>query len=89
MRTCKVCKINKEYNYFIMDEFGRYLHKDEDGKIWHGKQCGSCFTKYVKSTSGKKSLAVINCVICNKEFKQKAIKQTVCSKECYSRKIEV
>jgi hypothetical protein len=79
MRTCKKCGKTKEYNYFTRDEFGRSLHKDEDGYLWHGKQCGVCFTEYVKSKSGKKPLSVINCIICNKEFKQKTIRQKKCN----------
>lgn len=89
MRTCKVCKKEKEFNYFRLDERCRSVHKDEDGKIWHGKVCFECFQEYQKSVSGKTHLKKINCVTCGKAVLQKTVRQKACSLKCYklSRKV--
>jgi hypothetical protein len=83
MRTCKVCGVEKEYVYLCLNGQGRAVYKDENGKIWHSRTCSDCFTSYVKSKAGKQPLKLINCLVCRKEFQQKAIKQKTCCKQCY------
>lgn len=77
MKTCKVCGVEKESEYLCLNTQGRAVYKDENGKIWHGKQCSDCFTKYVKSKAGKTPLSLLVCS-CGVEFKQRAIRQKKC-----------
>lgn len=96
MRICKKCKISQEYNYLTLNSQGKAVYKDENGGIWHGKTCYSCFKQQIKSSShvgltGRKKIALksFTCVVCGISGIKKAIKQTVCSKTCYKQKISV
>jgi hypothetical protein len=83
VRVCKECNKEKQYIYFCLDGQGRSVYKDEDGHIWHGRSCYICFKSYIKTKAEKIPLCDVICKHCGKSFKQRAIKQFVCSKECY------
>lgn len=82
-RVCKKCGVEKEYNFLCLNTQGRSVYKDETDKIWHSKICYACHLKYVKDRSTDRHLAIISCPACQKEFKQKVIRQVACSRACY------
>lgn len=47
-RTCKVCNVEKEYNYLTLDAIGRAIYKDQYDGIWHGKKCYACHKNKMK-----------------------------------------
>ncbi len=89
MRTCKECLVSKEYRYFLRDDHGRAVHKDESGGIWHGRVCYDCQKLYVKKMSGKVELSTIECELCGKVVAQSAKRQRTCSKECYKELVKI
>lgn len=82
-RVCKVCLKEKQHNYLALNEQGRSVHKDEEGRIWHGKTCASCFAAYVKQKAGLPPLEKKICGFCGKEYMQKMAKQIYCCKICF------
>lgn len=84
-RICKVCNIKREYRYLALDNRSRSVYKDETGKLWHGRTCGSCQLLIVKKIVDNEPLGDIGCKCCGKIVKQKNIKQFTCSKECYKK----
>lgn len=77
MRICKLCKVEKQFNYIGITPSGNNIHRDETGGQWIGYVCYSCFKiKY------KKPLLEITCKFCDKKFNQTHASQKHCSDKC-------
>jgi hypothetical protein len=55
-RICKICGIQKEFNYLCLDGRQRTVYKDEQGKIWHNKRCYDCHLQRVRNDRKIKTL---------------------------------
>jgi hypothetical protein len=86
-RTCKDCKVEKEFNYLCLNTQDRSTYKDQDNKLWHGRSCGACHLEYVKVVADKPKLTKVICPACSKEFLQKNGVMRFCGKACRLKRV--